>query len=158
MKKATKNTTVKEKPANTPFFDCFDIFTLKQRPISLNYVEKMGMEFLKWAINDDDALKAMVFFRKHGHCSDDIASWKDRSPAFAKAYDEGKSAIGDRREMGGIKRKFDAGIVASSMAIYDKEWKSHAEWKANLTKEREQPATKIVVIEKFSNDKGQDVA
>lgn len=149
MKKISHSNTTKQNVPSKLFEEVFDIFTLKMKPISITFVEQLGQQFVKYALEDDNALKAMAFFRAKGYGTDDIRRWKERSIKFASAYELGKEIIGDRREIGGLKKKYDAGMITTSMPIYDREWKEQAEWKANLTKEKEQPTTKIVVIEKF---------
>ena len=120
-------------------------------------IEELGRDFLKWARETKDAYKVGTFFRRHGWGYDDITNWKKKYPYFKKLYLEGKEEIGDRREIGALKRKLDSSTVNSTLRNYSQEYYDHntheLEQKAALSKEVEQPATKIVVIEKFENEK-----
>jgi hypothetical protein len=149
ISKAKKNSIESSKVAKKTFFDYLDTFTFKMKPISEDSLDKLAEELVRWAVNDDDALKLSQFYIKHGFYDSDFYNWCARNKNLEIAHKTAMIAIGNRREIGAIKRKYDSGTINTSMSIYDKQWKELAEWKANLNKEKEQVEQKIIVIERF---------
>ena len=68
------------------------------------------------------------------------------------AYRAALQIIGDRREVGGLKKKLDPGMISTTMPHYDQDWKDLAEWRSKLTKdEQEGKGNVTIVMEKFPN-------
>lgn len=113
-------------------------------------LRRLGKDLTQWALNDDDALTIRQFFNERGIGEHSVQLWQEKSPEFKAACKLAMSAIGTRREIGGIKKKFDSNFVSSSMAHYLKEYKALAEWRAALRqKEEAKNETKVVVIERY---------
>jgi hypothetical protein len=113
-------------------------------------IEKIGLELVEWAVNNEDALKIMPFFRERGISTTTVSNWRQKSKLFNEQYEEVKCIIGDRREIGMLKNKYNATGVIRSMPFYDREWKEGEEWRARLNKDdNQQNQIKMVVIEKF---------
>lgn len=62
---------------------------------------------------------------------------REKYPPIEAAYSFAMMSIGNKRERGGLMMELNPGLIASSMAIYDKKWKELAEWKADLAKRLE---------------------
>lgn len=150
----TQSTNLSIDPANVVLEEYLDCVDFKMKPATLNTIKRIAHELIQWALTDNEALKITPFFYKRGLNSITIKRWRERSPEFDSAYQLALHVIGDRREMGALKKKFDAGIVSYTMAHYDTTWKDLAEWRHKLRQPDEQSGkTQIVVIEKFPENK-----
>ncbi len=128
----------------------FDPISYKRTPMTDIGLKKLGQDLVQWALHDDDALTIRQFFDARGIGGSSVAKWQEKCPKFKAAYKLAMSAIGTRREIGGIKKKFDSNFISSSMAHYLKEYKFLAEWRAGLRqKEDAKNETKVVIIERF---------
>lgn len=154
-RKTTKHTATDKKVAKYELFDeYYDIFTLRKTPISLAAIEQLACKLLKWAHTDPTAYKLSQFWKNEGINSTTLKRWSDRSPMLQEAIQAAREIIGDRREIGALKRQLSEGIVASSMSIYDPEWKAMAEWRASLKQEKDSQSNPVtVVIENYPEEK-----
>lgn len=135
-KKTSKNLALQE----------HDIFFFKRVPVSDDYLKKLALDLVHWALNDTKALK-ITQFRTERHISRTVwDTWRERSPELQDANDFALEVIGDRREIGGLEKRFDSGIVAYTMPHYDPAWKELAAWKSALQdKERNQQAQNFII-------------
>lgn len=134
-------------------FDFYkDIKSYQEKPISVAAIEKLSEDLIEWAMNDMDALKIKPFLRARGIGSNDVKRWRKKFPKFDRAYAETLEAIGDRREIGAIKKLYDCAFIARSMVHYDKQWKESEEWRANLKNQEQEnkPTTFIIQMPDFS--------
>lgn len=159
----TKKPSRKKKPRKTPqsstqknYIPCvvvdeyFDAASYKRTPMTDIGLKKLGRDLTQWALHDDDALTIRQFFNERGMGDNSIEKWQKKSPEFKAACKLAMSAIGTRREIGGIKKKFDSNFVSSSMAHYLKEYKALAEWRSALRDKADaKNETKVVIIERF---------
>lgn len=158
VKKKTLQPSMKKKsPRKIRIYDYYtDVLEMKEKPISIAKIEKLGENLFKWALEDEDAFKVRSFFTKQSIGGDDIKRWRGRSPKFDKAYKMALELIGDRREIGGLKRTFDSSIVVQSMPHYDPDWRELAQWRSNLrAQEKEQAATTFTVNMKSFSDEAE---
>lgn len=79
----------------------------------------LAEKLVKWALNDPEALKITLFFNDRGLTWSVVKDIRKRSPSFNAAYEISMQAIGDRRELGVIKRELSEGIVKYTLPIYD---------------------------------------
>jgi len=154
MAKSNNNSTQKTVKAikTTHCFDeRFDLIDFRMKPVSERFIEQLALELIDWVKNNDDALKIEQFLVEHNICKSDLMRWIDKHPALSDAYAFAKMALGCRREIGGLKRKYDGSIVSFTMPQYDEAWVKNVEWRSNLKASQEQqiPEIKIVVLEKF---------
>jgi hypothetical protein len=71
----------------------------------------------------------------------------DKYEVLREARDYALCALGDRREVGGLKRKYDPGIIARTQAYYSDAWRFLEEWRSDMRKADEnQSEQKITVI------------
>ena len=148
-KRASKYKESNARPTSFDFYN--DIFAPRQIPISLVELERIGLEMVEWALKDPDAYKISQFFHLKGISKDSMPRWRKRSKRFNELYEEALAIIGNRREIGGLKRQLDGGMVALSMPMYDPEWKAQVEWRKTLDKKNEekQPTTQVVIVDRF---------
>lgn len=153
MKKLPRNSqdnTNLPKPAKIAYDNYRDMLTFRMKPVSDHFIDKLAQELVDWARNNEDALKLTQFFVQKGIDISNLYRWEERNETLKTAHEFALMCIGARREIGAIKKKYDAGIIASTMAHYDPSWKDLEEWRAMLRrKELEQNQTKFVVIERF---------
>lgn len=157
--KTAKHSSVVEKSATnnnkptTPFFDYLDTFTFKMKPISIPAIERLAMELSNWAINNEEAIKLSQFYLKKGINPADFFRWMEWCPELKLAHDLALTALGNRRELAGLTKKFDSGMVSFTMPFYDEQWRKNIEWRSHLkSKEAEQAGSngpQIVVLERY---------
>lgn len=131
VEKDTKNHTSENKPVER-FFDYLDTISFRQKPMSIEGIERLAVELVKWATHDEKAIKIAMFYTQRGIARGDYTNWMERVPALKIAHETAKEIIGNRRELGGLTKKFDAGMVAFSMPQYDEEWRQNIEWRSQM--------------------------
>ena len=82
-------------------------------------IGKICEQLCDWAINDKEALKISLFFNDRGITWDVVDDWRKKFPNFDAAYKIALQAIGDRREIGAVKRILDSNIVKYTLPLYD---------------------------------------
>lgn len=132
----------------------FDLQSCKMKPISQNFIDLLVERLITWADTTEDALVFEEFFMLTKINSSDYYGWLPKHENLKMAHDYAKQVIGIRREKGGLKRKLDPGMIASSMPMYSKSWKELAEWRAKLKEESQNQGNNItVVLEKIPDSK-----
>lgn len=121
-------------------------------PVSQATLERLRDNAIKWAVNDNDALKIKQFLVLNGIAPGTWTRWKDKYPEIREAHDIMLMAIGNRREVGLVTRKFEPASTMKSMVLYDEEWKQVGEWWSNLSqKEGSNGGQQFIVLEKAAN-------
>jgi len=131
--------------------DYLDCFSFKMKPITQAFVHRISQELVAWAENDDiGALKVSSFYLKKGISYETWSQWRKKYKEIDHAHKYSTMVIGNRREEGAIRKKFDAGTVNYTMPMYDPEWKELIEWRAKLKEEeKDSGGTKIVILDKI---------
>jgi len=153
MKATSHNSTAKKKPIKTVHEEYYlNMFTFKQTPISTDYLLHYALEWVNWALTDDDALTMEGFHIKKGVQSFTVSRWCQRSPELKQAHDHVMEIIGDRREKGAINRKYDSGMIRTTMPMYKAKWRELEEWRAQLSEKiASAGGLKVVELEKFAD-------
>jgi len=155
MKRKTSHNSIKKDSVSKKgyvFFDDYtDLFTFKKVPISEAYIDRLATELLDWALNNDDALKMSQFYLGKGISYHSFSRWLKRSKNLEEAHNSALKLLGNRREIGAIKKKYDTSMIATMMPKYDEDWKEVIEWRSKLKEQEASNETKIVVIEKAPN-------
>ncbi len=120
----------------------FDVYrslhTLHDTTVNDSFKDQLAHDLFVWARDDDEAFKMSQFYLSKGINNRDFGRWCESHDNLRFAKEAALELIGNRREIGGLKKKFDSSIVLTSMAKYDPEWKALAEWRARLKAEYEQ--------------------
>ena len=140
----------KKKPAQK--FDFYkSLHTWQDVPVTDNWKDALAQELFLWARDNEEAYKMSQFYLERGIHYRDFDRWCQTHEHLKTAKEAALILIGNRREIGGLKRKLDAGIVVKSMCRYDIEWKELAEWYAKLKSDNDnRPETKIIVMEQYN--------
>lgn len=117
----------------------FDFITFKQKPVDKNTILLLGQEFIKWA--EKKGIKVSQFWKKKGISRQTLSLWRKRHPEFDELYIYGKELIGDRREEGGMYKKYSEKMVMYRMHDYDSEWAASDQHHAKLRKEEDKTQT-----------------
>lgn len=115
-----------------------DIFSFKEVPIPMQYIERLAQDLVAWARDDKDALKISQFYLERGIHRSTFYKWKDTYEILGRAFTAAKEYIGNRRELGALvikDRKYDPSIIMKSQSFYDEDWKNTVEWEASLRKQ-----------------------
>lgn len=127
----------KEKKSAYQYDEYFDFFEYKMKPASDRFMEHLSKKLIHWALNDPDAYKLSQFWLKEGITPSTGYRWCRDREDMKLAHDIALLAIGNRREMGAIKKDLDAGMIKYMMPQYDSEWRSMAEWQSQMKIENE---------------------
>lgn len=131
-----------------------DCFTFTMRPLTQAFLDRISSELIQWATHNEDALKVSQFYLSKGIPMNTYYNWLEKYPDFKEAHEIAMQLIGNRREVGGLKRKFDAGIVSYTMSHYDKTWKDMAKEKSELKMAEaaeNKNETKVIILENFES-------
>ena len=150
MAKKVNTNKLSTKPANletkrnSPWLEEYkDYISLKIQPVTEAFIERLGNDLTQWALLDN-SLTLTSFCRSKGLRRTTFYRWKDKYPELEAAYQFAFEQLGDKREVGGLTRKFDPTFAWNSLPKYDPEWKEFMQWKSNL-KQDEGNQQKIVV-------------
>lgn len=153
MKKKVKEAQYsisKNEPYKTVFEEYLDLFTFEKRPVTKEFKNMFFEKFLRWAREDEEALKPSQFWNKEGVFQKDVYKWRDSDEKYAHIYATILQILGNRRELLGLKRKMDPGMVMFTMPHYDKDWKELVEWRTKIKQENGEKSDKIeVYIDNF---------
>lgn len=156
MSKAIKHSTPDKTRANTWLEDYTDLFTFKRKPISYAFVERIAEELVTWAREDDEALKLSQFYLAKGVPHSTFKKLVNDHPALKIARDSAMQFIGNRREIGALKKKLDSGMISSQMAKYDKSWwtleEKRAELRARTQNKDQGDVTYKVVVDSYKGE------
>ena len=147
------NTDKKIVPKTTAQEYYLDMFTLKQTPVSKDYLLHYALEWVNWAITNDDALTMEGFYIIKGTQSKTVWNWMQRCSELQEAHDHVMHIIGDRREKGAITRKYDSGMIRTTMPMYKAKWKELEEWRASLSEKIAGAGGgfKLIEVERFAD-------
>ena len=119
------------------------------RGLSDAAVNKLAEQLTKWA-NQDDALVIGDFVRGRDFYQAEFYDWCNKFPVLRAAKEEALALIANRRERGALTNSLNANFVATTMALYSKEFRALAEWRAKLARqEHDKSGDKIIVVERF---------
>jgi len=137
------NTNVKIRK-KTEFDQYRDQFSMRMKPVSQRFLKLLVKDLVDWAVHDDNALILKQFFLLKGISTSDVHRWRKKHEWFNQAVEFAKSAIGIRRELGALTKKFDARTVMKTMPNYCDEWKEAELWRARLKKLAEEPDRNVL--------------
>lgn len=154
MTEKKKNSSMKKNDNKKPSYK-FDhyksLHTWQDTPVTDNWKDQLAQDLFLWARDNEEAYKMSQFYLAKGINNRDFARWCETHEHLKMAKEAALVLIGNRREIGGLKKRLDATIVLTSMAKYDPEWKELAEWRAQLKSESENKSeTKIIVMEQYN--------
>lgn len=124
--------------------------SMRLLPATIGTLERLIENGIKWARENDDALKLAQWLDKNGVSNTTWRRWEERHPFFKEGTQQIVRIIGIRRELGLLRFKLQPQAVLAMMAHYDEDWKRIFEWRASLNK-KEGTSTggpQIVVLEK----------
>ncbi len=149
-KKEEKDVKKNNKPAYT--FDHYkSLHTWHDTPVNDAWKDQLAHDLFVWARDNEEAYKMSQFYLAKGVNNRDFSRWCETHENLKMAKEAALTLIGNRREIGGLKKKLDTHIVISSMAKYDDDWKELAAWRAQLKSESENKSeTKIIVMEQYN--------
>lgn len=153
--KTIKHNTTTKDPAKIFFPEYTDMLTMRQKPVSLAFLENLAAEMVNWVNSKSEKLVFTQFLAEKGMSYSIFRQWKERCPKLVVAHEYVLETLGAIRESGALKRKLDSAMVLKSMPVYSYDW-------AQLEKERDERKAKrddknigniTVVMERFGNDK-----
>ena len=85
-------------------------------------MEELGKKLVDWAKTDPNALKLKQFYADEGIGEKKFNEWCTKFPDLAADRDQAKMIIGNRREIGALKRELEPRGVYEMMPQYDSDW------------------------------------
>ena len=148
MAKTKRSVSQKADPiAKQRFYNEFrSIKTGQMTPITESYLRDIALEVIRWAEENDNALKLVPFYRSKGISSHTLRKWLDQYPFLKEAHEEAILIIGDRREIGAIKKMYAENSIHFMMPKYDPDWKEMTQWRAELKSKADAVATANAIL------------
>ncbi len=161
MTKATtsqNNTTLKRKSKKLTWYEKYrNLNSWREKPVSVAFIEFLGKELMEWS-DRDDAYKIGQFLRPKGISREVFLCWVEKYDSLKEAYNFTLSAIGDRREIGALKKELSEKTVHFTQSHYSATWRKAEERQAKLRKDSGDGDKEIVInITEFQKAK-PDVA
>ena len=139
MKASKKTNHTVEAPERTKIVDTYkDLFTFREKPVSEAFLERLMLEAINEAINNETVFKVTYYFRKKGISDTTLRRWRTKYAWFDEAYCELVRHVGDVRELGALHNKLNTQVVLFTGPIYDQDWKDETIRKAQLKDENAQ--------------------
>lgn len=120
-----------------------DYNTLTTKPVTPDFIKRLADELGQWSLKDD-SLTITSFCKLKGLRRTTVYRWIDQYPDLEAAHKFALEQFADKREIGGLTRKYDPNFAFNSLAKYDPEWREFMQWKANL-KQDDGNQQKVVV-------------
>jgi len=163
VKKLNTNTEPKGKPKKEmpPIVTYYqeyhlDLFSMGKMPVTVEYLRKFATEWVERAEMDEDMVTLWDFPTKKRVTPDRVWDWMKRCPELSAAKEIVTSIVGDRREKGAIKKKYDASSVFRNQHHYCAMDKASEEWRSDLKSKQAQSGAATgpitVVMEKFTTE------
>jgi hypothetical protein len=130
-----------------------DFFTLKLTPAPISFLEKIAQQIVVWARDNDDALIIEQFCLEKGITEEVYYNWVAKYPFLSSAHNTAMMFLSHKREIGGLKRKYDPGMVMRTMPIYSNKWKQLAEWQSKLNSDDKTQGKIEVIINAIPDSK-----
>jgi hypothetical protein len=122
-----------------------DLFFMKEKPVSLAFLERFAQEVLNWSALDT-SLKITDFYLEKNIPNQVYYRWVKKYDFMKEAHETAMRRIASRREVGALTRKYDAGSVREFQALCDPEYREFIKWRSELrNKEDAQGGGTIVV-------------
>ena len=142
---AKKNAPKKRTKHKVFNFEIYDLFTGRSKPVSEDYLENIGKEALKWAMELKHPQTARSYFRERGISSDTTFEWCQRSPIFHRYYRTMLDTLADRLVIGAITKELDGNFVKWKLPSYGQEWRDLHKFHADLRKQEESQKGNVVI-------------
>ena len=157
-KLTTPQNTIPKPQERKLFCDHYkDLFTFKTIPISQEFIERLAQDLIAWATTDDDALRLTQFITKIGIHPRTFDGWSKKHPTLKFAKEAALLIIGDRREIGALKNKYNANVVMKQQHRYNEEWwdseVKRAELKARTQQDFQGTAKYTIVLDNYADNK-----
>jgi hypothetical protein len=107
--KTNKPSTRKKKGAKKWWSEYKDLFTLKMKPIDDAFIDRLALDLMAWA-EEDNSLRMTQFYHKKGMSISTFQKLMKRNANLNDAFYFAKSIVADRRELMAFK--------SNPMAIY----------------------------------------
>lgn len=143
MSENPKDSTTEKRGHNDWAESYVEFYTHKRVPAPRSLIIRLAEEMVAWAKNDKNALKVSQFYLEKGIPSSTFDSFVNRYPEFKAAKNEAILLIGNRREIGAIKNKYNSSMITRVQHRYDREW---------LTAEKELADVKAIAQAKGDKD------
>lgn len=124
----------KKRPSDTTrvwLEEYLDCFTFKMQPVTEMFLKRIAKELLEWAQNDKKALRLSQFYNSKKIPRKTFEGWY-KYDYFKEAKDMALLFIADRREIGTLEKRYEAGTNNFMMPEYDPSWKSMVQWRQEL--------------------------
>lgn len=159
-----KNTTKKRAPKKRTYqyLETYkDLLLMQDVPVSVLFLERLGEDLVLWAKKakknwkeEDQDLKITPFFTERHIAESTYRGWRNKYPFFQERFLLAKQILGEARENGALRRKFDSATFLKSAPTYDPEWERLETWRAQLTEQMLKNEKQILEIREILANNG----
>ncbi len=138
MKKTKKSTTKREIDTTTPspYATLKNMGSWRETPVSDQFLDKFCEDLIAWSYQEN-AFCITQFLRYYGVREDLFYDWVHRHNKVKDAHWIAMTNLGDKREIGALTKKFDAGIVEKVMSVYSSIWATAEERRSKIKREEQ---------------------
>jgi len=101
-----------------------DCFTFKIKPVTQAFIERFAADLVKWAYTNNEALIISQFYLGKGISPQTYYRWINQHNTLKEAHETAMLCIGNRREIGALKRQFSEAMVTQRQHAYDTAWEA----------------------------------
>lgn len=127
------------------FDEYFDLKDRENCIMSSTGAEGFARRMIEWS-EKDDSLMFTQFLRMNGMNESTFLRLARKFPVLAEAQEYTLSALGDRRELGALNRKYDGHTAGRVMAYYSKPWRWVEEWRSELRKANDDQSEQRITV------------
>lgn len=149
-KKKKVQSVIKKKRVKVLTEEFFDWMSHSQWNAPQPFLIKLAERLIYW-VENYDTITFGEFLVDHGLSQRQYFDWLPKCPKLQEAHQYALTVIGTRREIKGLTKELDSGSINTTMSMYSKMHKDHAEWnyrmKAAVNAKRETEGTKYIIID-----------
>lgn len=105
-------------------------------PVSDTFLDKFCDDLMHWSFQED-AFCLTQFLRYYGVHEQVFYDWVAKYEKVKYAHWVAMSNLGDKREIGALTKKYDAGMVEKVMSVYSSVWAAAEARRAKLRREEQ---------------------
>ena len=138
MIKTKKNNILKHidttKPS--PYASLKNMQSWRLTPVSDTFLDKFSEDLITWSYQED-AFCLTQFLRYYGVKEDIFYDWLKKYDKVKDAHWVAMTNLGDKREIGALTKKFDAGTSEKVMSAYSSIWAAAESRRSKLRREEQ---------------------
>ena len=132
-----------------------DMYTGKQVPVTPMFFDRLAVDYVSWARDDKNAIRASQFDHKMGIPYPTFLKWCASKDVLVQAHANALGLIADRREVGMLQGMLRERPTMYRMFQYDSDWKAADAYWSEIKKAQHADEEKkqiVMVIDKLKEE------